>query len=330
MSRAGRVLEGLLQAEAEGRLHHAYILSGPESPAKMECVERIAAYFAAAGGAMFGGGEEAALERIRRGNHPDFHVLKAEEGLISVDEIRTLPKTLSYPPLESSRRVVVIESGMNVQASNALLKILEEPPGHTMFFLLCREPTDFLPTIVSRCQVIRFAPLSGKELVAALGERAGADADVIAAWSDGSLSRAELLLSTEGALDLQRQSADMLLTLWEASPRIPSSVFQWIEGLEGDENCQIALDTWELVLRDLTFAASGAQAADLLFPSGHGRLRDLALAGGPDLLAELPSKTASINRFRVYRKFNGNLRLDFASLLTELQVFSVGKARARE
>lgn len=330
MSRAGRVLMSLRQAEAEGRLHHAYILSGPESPAKMECVERLAAHFAAAGGGMFGGGEEAALERIRRGNHPDFHLLKAEEGLISVDEIRTLPKILSYSPLESSRRVVVIESGMNVQASNALLKILEEPPGHTMFFLLCREPTDFLPTIQSRCQVIRFAPLSGKELAAALGERAPADAEALAAWSDGSLARAELILSTEGAFELQRQSVEMLLTLWEASPRIPSSVFQWVEGLEGEESCQIALDTWELVLRDFAFAAAGAKDKDLLFPSGHGRLKSLAEAGGSDLLTEIPPKAAAINRFRVYRQFNGNLRLDFATLLTELQVFSVGKARARE
>jgi DNA polymerase-3 subunit delta' len=329
MSRAGRVLEGLRQAEAEGRLHHAYILSGPESPAKMECVERLAAHFAAAG-SMFSGGEDAALERIRRGNHPDFHVLKAEEGLIGVDEIRTLPKALSYPPLESSRRVVVVQSGMNVQASNALLKILEEPPGHTMFFLLCREPTDFLPTIVSRCQVIRFAPLSNQELIAALGERAPADAEALAAWSDGSLARAELLLGTEGAFDLRRQSAEMLLALWEASPRIPSSVFQWVEGLDTDDNCRIALDTWELVLRDFAFAAAGAHGADLLFPPSHDRLKALAESGGEDLLVELPSKSAAINRFRVYRQFNGNLRLDLASLLTELQVFSVGKARARE
>lgn len=330
MSRSGRVLEGLRRAEAEGRLHHAYILSGPESPAKMECVERLAASFAASGGGMFGGGEEAALERIRRGNHPDFHVLKAEEGLISVDEIRELPKVLSYSPLESKRRVVVVQSGMNVQASNALLKILEEPPGHTMFFLLCREPTDFLQTIVSRCQVIRFAPLSGKELIAALGERAGADPQAIAAWSDGSLARAELLLGIEGAFDMQRQAEGMLISLWEASPRIPSSVFQWVEALEGDEACQIALDTWELLLRDLAFSAAGAQAEDLLFPAGHGRLKSLVEAAGPDLFAELPSKTAAINRFRVYRQFNGNLRLDFASLLTELQIFSVGKAKGRE
>jgi hypothetical protein len=219
---------------------------------------------------------------------------------------------------------------MNVQASNALLKILEEPPGHTMFFLLCREPTDFLPTIVSRCQVIRFAPLSGRELIAALGERAPADAEALAAWSDGSLARAELLLGTDGALELRRQSAEMLLLLWEASPRIPSSVFQWVESLDTDEKCQIALDTWELVLRDFAFAAAGAQAADLLFPSDHRRLKALAESGGADLLVEIPSKAASINRFRVYRQFNGNLRLDFASLLTELQVFSVGKARARE
>lgn len=308
----------MLAAEREGRLHHAYLLAGAEAPAKMDTAQKLAAHFA---------GGEAQLDRIRRGNHPDFLLLKPTEGLISVDEVRTLPKALSYPPLEASRRVVVLEDaqGMNGQAANALLKILEEPPGHTMFFLLCREPSELLPTIVSRSQVLRFAPLTETELRDAVGETENFAA--LAAWSDGSLARAQLLLRTEGAFALQGEACDQLLSLWEASPRIPSATLQWVEGLTSDESCRIAIDSWELLLRDFAFTAAGAGAEGLRFPEHHTRLSALAKTA---LVDEVAGKSAALNRFRVYRQFNGNLRLDFAALLTELQVFSVGKARNRD
>jgi DNA polymerase-3 subunit delta' len=326
MSRLDQVVAALKRAEGEGRLHHAYLLSGPESPAKLECAQRLAAFFSARKGVS----ESAARERIVRGNHPDFLVLRPEGALIGVDEVRALPKALAFPPLEASRRVVVIEGGMNTQAANAILKILEEPPGHTMFFLLCREPSEFLPTIVSRCQPLRFGPLSDEELRQALAGRAEAGSRELAAWSEGSLARAEFILGREGGLLLQRKAAEMMLELWEASPRIPSSVFLWAEGLDSDEDCAIAIESWEVMLRDLSFAAAGAAAEAARFPSFFPRLKPLADRGGNDLLAELADKSAAINRFRVYRQFNGNLRLDIATLVAELQIFSVGKSRSRE
>lgn len=327
MSRNGRVLEGLRLSEAEGRLHHAYILSGPEAPAKMECVQRLAADFSAQKS-----GAEEAFQRIRRGNHPDFLLITPDEGLVSVDSIRTLPKSLAYPPLEAERRVVVIEGAqaMNAQANNALLKILEEPPGHTMFFLLCREPAELLPTIQSRCQVLRFAPLGEEELLQTLEGRGEAEKNTIVAWSEGSLARAELLLKTEGAFELRREACEHLLALWEASPRIPSATFQWVESVTSEDACQIAIDSWALLLRDLTFTAAGAQGASLRFPEFQSRLQALVKERGVEIVDEAAGKSEHLNRFRVYRQFNGNLRLDFANLLTGLQVFSVGKPRSAE
>ncbi|RZA03917.1 MAG: hypothetical protein EOP11_15810, partial [Proteobacteria bacterium] len=124
--RAEAILSGLRQAALEGRLHHAYLLTGPETRLKTDTAERLAASFTLSEGA----GEDAVVERIGRGNHPDFIRLTPENELINVEAVRSLPKALSFPPLELGRRVVLIEGaqGLNVQASNALLKILEEPP----------------------------------------------------------------------------------------------------------------------------------------------------------------------------------------------------------
>lgn len=322
MKKLANILAGLEAARRDGRLHHAYALAGPETAHKTKVVEEFAAAFATEGG------RGNALARIQNGMHPDFVRLVPTNDLLNVEEMRTLPKALAYPPLELSRRVVLLERAqtLNGQAANAILKILEEPPPHTMFFLQCREPSELLPTIVSRCQVLRFPPLGEEELRKELGDAANLSAALV--YSEGSRARADHFLALEGAESTQREAAEHLISLWEASPRVPSSAVQWVEGLEDDALAQIAVDTWELVLRDLAFAASGAPANALRLPVYHGRLAKLGQAGREALVAEAASKSAALNRFRVHRDFNGNARLNFAALLAELQMFSVGKRPA--
>ncbi len=327
MSRNHEILEGLIRAEHENRLHHAYILSGPASTAKVDCVERFAAeIFAKPGGAN---GAQV-LERIRHRNHPDFTRLENAEGDLGVDDMRELPRLLAFPPLEARKRIVLVPSAGSItaQAANSILKVLEEPPPHTMFFLLCRDPADLLRTIMSRCQVLRFAPLSDEEMLLSLGERGPKEKEALLGWSEGSLERAELLLAEENALELRKEACERLLELWEASPKIPSSAARWVEKVEGEESTRVVLDSWETLARDLAFVAIGASRASLRFRDCHPRLAALAKAGGPAVADEISERASAINRFRVYRELNGNLRLDFAALLTELQIFSVGKSLA--
>lgn len=335
MNHNRKILEGLLRSGKEGRLHHAYILSGPTSAAKVACVEEFAAgVFSEGGGGLFGAVDPAAvIERIRKKAHPDFLRLEEppeeEKNAPSLTEqIRDLPKQLAYPPLEAPRRVVLLPNAasLNATAFNSILKILEEPPHHTMFFLLCRDQGELLQTIVSRCQVLRFAPLSDEEMKKFLGDSASDD---ILAWSEGALERAELLLGEEGALELRRSACDRLLELWEASPRIPSAAAQWVETVEDDVPAQIVVDTWEVLLRDLAFVHSGATKDGIRFRDCYDRLARIAGRGGEAAREEIPQRFSAINRFRVYRRLNGNLRLDFAALLGELQLFSVGKSASQ-
>jgi DNA polymerase-3 subunit delta' len=323
-----KILEGLTRAAQEDRLHHAYILSGPATAAKISCVEEFAATAASGGAGLFGAPDPAQLlERIRRKAHPDFTRIEepAEEeektAISLTEQIRDLPKTLSFPPLEAAKRIVLIPdaASFNATAFNSILKILEEPPAHTMFFLLCRDPSELLQTIVSRCQVLRFAPLSDEEMRKFLGEQASDD---ILAFSEGALERAELLLKEEGALELRREACERLLELWEASPRIPSASAQWVEKVEDDGPASVVVDTWEILLRDLAFVAGGASRDHIRFRDYHARLAQLAVKATQD---EISRRFQAINRFRVHRRLNGNLRLNFAALLAELQIFSAGQ-----
>lgn len=325
MSRNQKILQGLQQAEQEGRLHHAYILSGPASAAKLECVEQFAAR-------IFSEGKESeeaqVLARIRAGNHPDFTRLENLEGDVGVENVRGLPRLVAFAPLESRKRIVLIPKAASLtgQAANSVLKILEEPPAHTMFFLLCRDAGELLRTIVSRCQILRFAPLSVEDLQERLGDKNSAEERArLLGWSEGSLERAELLLNEDGALALQQEACENLVKLWESSPRIPSSTVRWSESLEGEVAEQVVIDTWEGLLADFAYIAAGTKSAETRFPPFHARLAALVENSQGAALAEISERASGINRFRVYRELNGNIRLDLAALLGELQIISVGK-----
>ena len=140
-------------------------------------------------------GECKSCRKIGNGQHPDIVLVKPSGPLIKIDQIRSLCQTLAMKPYEASMRVVILADAqaMNPAASNALLKVLEEPPANTILILVATHPSDLLPTVVSRCRHIRFQPIAKKNLEAILVRTHGfapADAAIIAAMAGGSLSRA--------------------------------------------------------------------------------------------------------------------------------------------
>lgn len=150
--------------ERGGRLPNAYLFQGPKGSGKREAAEEIA-------GTLLG--------RIE--NHPDFIRITLEKTTIKIETIRDLIQKLSLRPVESDRRVVVIEEAdaMTDAAANALLKTLEEPPQHTLFILIS-EASERLPaTIRSRCQRVSFQ-VSRQRIEKDLGE-------IFSSWQDRML-----------------------------------------------------------------------------------------------------------------------------------------------
>jgi DNA polymerase-3 subunit delta' len=133
--------------------------------------------------------------KIETGNHPDIIRVKPSGPFIKIDQIRTLCRTLAMKPYEARLRVVIISDAhtMNAPAGNALLKVLEEPPDQTILVLTALHPSDLLPTVASRCQHIRFNPISRNNLTAKLVDAAGLDPDdaaVITTMANGSYAKA--------------------------------------------------------------------------------------------------------------------------------------------
>lgn len=134
---------------------------------------------------------------------------KTFKTVLTVDEVRRVNRFLSMTSHDGSYRVVIVDPAddMNTNAANALLKNLEEPPARTVFVLIVHSPGSLLPTIRSRCQTIRLAPLSSQHLLEAL-EHASAslpesgEARAALAERAGGSVRAALLLTQYGGLEI--------------------------------------------------------------------------------------------------------------------------------
>ena len=181
-------VEAFTGAWRSGRVHHAWLLSGPRGIGKRT--------FAAAAARMVLSGTDSFAEadssegaaKFDAGAHPDFRLLQRQESersgklaqYIVVDQVRTFMRVLAQTPSLSDWRVVVVDSAceMNAASANAFLKSLEEPPKKTVFFLVCHSPGRLLPTVRSRCRMLRFQPLGGAEVRKVLEAELGNDGNL--------------------------------------------------------------------------------------------------------------------------------------------------------
>jgi DNA polymerase-3 subunit delta' len=146
-------------------------------------------------------GDCGPCRKIAGGHHPDIIHVAPLSSAIRIAQIRELLQALTLKPNEANRRVVILSDAqaLNPESGNALLKVLEEPPDRTLMVLTARQTSDLLPTIVSRCQHIRFSPLGAadiKQLLTAAGGIKPETVETVAALCGGSFTRAQNLVDS--------------------------------------------------------------------------------------------------------------------------------------
>lgn len=258
----------LERALREGTLPHALILSGPEGSGRKTLARELAA-------ALFclrreeGGplpcGECEACRKVREGIFPDLYVIAPEEGktMIGVSRIRELRAELSLTASEAAHRVFIIESAdaMNAAAQNALLISLEEPPEGVVILLIAESEEALLPTVRSRCQVLRtelFEPeairryLADNERFSILSRRNPERAEALLESAGGRIGRAILLLDEGKMAEVlsERETVDAVVRVLSA--RGAADLFSALRQLpqKRDELCE-ALALLGDALRDL-------------------------------------------------------------------------------
>ncbi len=202
---------------------------------------------------------------MESGTHPDFILVEREQRAngsyrdILIEQIQKLNAQAAYAPAISDYKVCIIDGAdaMNQEAANALLKLLEEPPDYWLFILVATDINKLLPTILSRVQQVRFAPLPREELQQALELRGYTqDLEVITTLAEGSLKRA-LELIDKGLLE-QRKIVLEYFHNFPSNNLVGLLQTPWGEKLEAGRALDV-LETMVVVLRDGLLYKEGAR-----------------------------------------------------------------------
>lgn len=220
----GQVGDALAAAYRSGKLHHALLFVGPQGIGKATLAYHLANHLLAhvdhrnAPQHLVTPNPASALFRqIANGAHPSvLHLTrplndktKSYKSAVTVDEIRKVNRFLSLTSHDGGYRVVIVDPAddMNVNAANALLKNLEEPPARTLFILVAHSLGRLLPTIRSRCQIVRLNPLSDDEVLTVLegfdtSLPEGEAEKAALVGNAGGSPRTAILLSQYGGLEI--------------------------------------------------------------------------------------------------------------------------------
>jgi DNA polymerase III subunit delta' len=260
--KAVAVLRGALR---NGRLAHANLFIGPEGvgkfltaltlvkamnckspPAPADCCEKC-----------------PSCVKVNTGNHADVILLEPEGEVMKIGQIREMQKKLRFRPMEGGRRACILDSAdrLNEEASNALLKTLEEPPGETHLFLITSRPHRLLPTILSRCQWVKFQPLGTAHIAQILESSGGVDREkalFYASLAGGSAGQAQTL---SNRVDFQKRLE--WLRVFFTLPDTPAEeIFDTCEKMaKEEEEVQDFLELWKIWVRDLMVIKTGGEGS---------------------------------------------------------------------
>jgi DNA polymerase-3 subunit delta' len=275
---------------AAGRLHHAWLIGGPEGIGKATLAYRMARFLLASGDPRIAGSpgltvpaEHPVTRQVAAQSHPDLAVVrrglrkdgKGYSAEISVGDVRRSLSLFESGAGAGGYRVCIVDSAddLNASSANALLKLVEEPPARSIFLIVSHAPQRVLATIRSRCRRMQLRPLAGDSLRAALRSLgspwAELDEERVAravALGEGSVRRAIQMLDEDATALIGEVSA-----MLDALPRVDTKrVLALAEGLQrrsAEDAFQLVLDTisrWTSAQLHAKAAAGPARLAPLV------------------------------------------------------------------
>jgi DNA polymerase-3 subunit delta' len=320
-----RALSQLRLAVSDGRLSQAYCFFGPPGVGK----HATALALAQAANCMAGpsrtrgaAGADAcgtciACQKVAAGLHPDVTEVRPEgKTVITIEQVREMTARAALRAYEGKTKIFILDPAelMQEPAANAILKTLEEPPGASLFILVTAAPSALLPTIVSRCQSVRFDPLGEGALrdILVRHGRTPEEAAAIAALASGSAGRA---LALDGE-EIRATRERIVRQVWGGLGS-PVSILECAEALAPDRaKLEEALEILAGFSRDLAVVKVGGAAAPLI-PADR-RSEAAPLAAGCSLGTILAFHRAQVEALRALAR-NANPRFIAERLLLRMR-----------
>ena len=247
-------------------LAHAYLFMGPDGVGKKLTATRMAKSLNCLVKKTLDNCETCnSCRRIEIGIHPDVFLIEPEksssnskEGFIKIAAIRELQKNLNFKPYEGKNKIAIINDAecLNPQAANALLKTLEEPPSATVIILITSKVYQLIPTVISRCQGVKFGPLTKETLRQIVSRRKNIDAKEVDFRVGRASGRAWLALDDSLLKNIPIRNE--LIELFDVlSFDRSEQIFKWSKTwAKQPERLNDMLDELSLVLRDLSVLKS--------------------------------------------------------------------------
>jgi DNA polymerase-3 subunit delta' len=260
----------LRRSVASGKVPHAYLFVGPEGVGKRVTARTLAMALCCERNEPDPCGACEHCRKISEDVHPDVRLLGVpdDKKRIPIDAVREADRWLGIRPHEGRSKILIVDpaEAMTDAAANAILKTLEEPRAGSFIVLLTAAASALLPTVRSRCQIVRFRPLA-ENTVAEILVAGGADpaiARVAAALSGGSLVRARQHVGEE--LDALLEIVVEMLSA--SAEKTPERALKAAESLRGEREKTVAtLELALTVLGEILFARCGTSE-----PAGDGAL----------------------------------------------------------
>ena len=311
--------EQLKAVVSDGKASHAYLFLGGAGAGKRLIANTFAKALQCEGERQKPCGNCRSCQSFDHKNHPDviyFQALEKPPKYTIEDVRKQIVETVDLKPFQYDKKIYIIEKAdtLNVQAQNALLKTLEEPPAHVMFLLLAERAEAFLPTILSRVVTMKIRPLS-EETVAEYLMGTGLSTEeshTLAAYSQGRIGQALELMEDDAFREMRQD----ILGKLEALPSMhEGEAYLMAKELEAYKSDLRFLDIMELWYRDLLMAKSLREERYLI----QKDKKDAIFRGANEPAEKLAKKAEAVREARKRLSQNANFRLTMEVMLMDLK-----------
>lgn len=316
-----QIIEHLKNAIRTGKISHAYILNGENSSGKMMLAEAFAMALQCEAG-----GDEPCMEcrschQAMEHNQPDIiYVTHDKPNIISVDDIRhQLNNDIVIKPYSSKYKIYIVDEAekMNVQAQNALLKTIEEPPAYGVILLLTTNADSFLPTILSRCITLNLKSVQEDLIKSHLMRKyqiPDYQADVCAAFAQGNVGKAIQLASSDEFNELKADAISLIKKIEDIDLYEMNQQIKTVSEYKNEIN--EFLDLITLWFRDVLYVKATNDVSNLIFKD---EVYDIKKQAAKKSYYGIESILKALEQTRVRLNANVNFELVIEMLLLTIK-----------